>query len=234
MFVITRFIVIAAAALAAASPVRADEILDAALAAGRVERAESHAFDWRLARDGEEPFLARFDPRDMGRPWRLIRVNGAAPSDADRDAFQEDPPSRYNPVGYAAVAALISEPTFLREMDGVRVYRFRPNPDAASSGQEASLYPDLTGEIRLRAGSDAPWIETVRIFAETPFKPAPPAKITVYERTFTFAPWNSVTETPRLLAFEATTEGRVFFDPFRRHVRADVLAIEPVELPPGR
>lgn len=224
---------IAAFFVLAAAPAVADDALERALASDRAEHPHSHAFDWRLVRDGGPEAVLRHDPR-LDAPWTLIRIDGRAPSAEDVAAFAADESPTLHPVvGYHAVRGLIAEPEFVAAEGTARHYRFRPDPSAAPSRQEAMLYDHLEGEIVVRLTGESPWIETVRIHAPAAFRPAPPAKIDVYERRFDFVAWNPFTEGPALKRFTARTKGRVFFDMFERQAVAEVELLGPVERAPG-
>jgi len=213
------------------APATADTVLENALKAGQTQTQETYRVTWEVKRPGDPIKRIHFDPTEAeDARWQLASVGGQTPTAEQRAAFREGLP-RYRPaVGLGAVQDLIGE-AWLKETQGtIRIYGFKPDPSGAPSEHEAGFYDRLVGEVRVDLTSGKPRLTEVHIHAPDSFKPAPPARIEVYERRYRYSYDGEYAAAPVLAEFYAHTRGEVFFDRFANDVIYTLHKLKPVNV----
>ncbi len=205
-----------------------------ALAAG----APVTQYDWTFTQtmaveDGR--IVVRHDPRDPARRWTLLEPAPEAASEGVllvMQSLETGEPGR-GLLGYDLLDEAIGDDVMLaREEAEALIYRFTPMADPQGARQARAFMRKLRGEIlvsRSGAGADgqAPWIQSVRIYAPRSFKPSLDARIHSFEQTALYGLQNGV---PLLQESTTAVAGSALFEPFEESVTVRISDAVPMPL----
>lgn len=159
-----------------ATPVGADLLQDEVLKGVRAARETDFAFTRRISleRDGKAPkvFVHRFDPRrPPAERWMLLTVDGRAPTakeiaQARRNARQPVP-------NYGEIAKWFGAPAVrTASAAGTATYRFARLPDGVLKIGPHDASPHTSAEAVVNTSGPTPFVETVRLSSDKPFRVA--------------------------------------------------------------
>ena len=174
----------------AASSVAANQAALPAPLSDALAELATNSGDWAYTRqtsgtDGD--YVERFDPSlPRDKQWSLLEYAGAAPDESHLAYYREHYDELFDRESPAAAELHdVIKPgsvELVEQSDQVLIYRFAINADDAD---DEKFVKHLEGRITI--ARDVPSVQSVRIAARAPFKPAMTVKITEFSLAMEFA-----------------------------------------------
>jgi hypothetical protein len=174
--------------------VRADALLDQVMAGARADsqiawRVDRLNTDMTATGETRETSLSRFDgTAAKGARWSLLSVNGKSAAAKDCADFSD----KFNKTNYAPTYAQLTELLGSgaiktgTDLSGTH-YRLNALPAKAVTVSGYDLSKGLQAEFTVDTSGTTPFINTVRITAPKPFKPASIGRVDRLDRHMVFA-----------------------------------------------